>query len=408
MGGLAFTSISAQSTDFTQITVQVSGLPAGVTVLPSTVTLTPETPQQLTFSASESATVSNATVTFTGTRGSETQSTNLTLTIASQPTNSYTMPWRMRYVRTDAATQYFAWLNSSWIIYNAPTSRFFVTDPYSNRIFVLDATTEAVVGTIGVPGAFGIDDTADHTTLYVGTQIGNVYAIDPVSMTVTKRYLAAQIGPNGFNAYSVRVMADGRLALLGGQGGIPSVDGYGEFAIWSPADNSITIYATPYTDNFSNTETIVCGPSVGKIGGFTRTPDRTKVVMVGMDSGGALCEVDEATGANNYATFGTWSAMNLAISPNGNWIVLPNAGQAIVIDAQTLAQVAAFNIAGDTSTADEFAISPDSKTAWPRLTLAGIAATAARSPFDVGADELPASRSLESRRLRHIRARCPT
>ena len=58
-----------------------------------------------------------------------------------------------------------------------------------------------------------MDDTPDHTTLYVGTQIGDVYTIDTASLTVTHRYLASQIGPYGYQASTALVLADGRLAL---------------------------------------------------------------------------------------------------------------------------------------------------------------------------------------------------
>ena len=52
-----------------------------------------------------------------------------------------------------------------------------MTDPLGNQIFVGDARTQTKVGTITVPGAFGIDDTPDHSTLYVGTLGGDVYAV---------------------------------------------------------------------------------------------------------------------------------------------------------------------------------------------------------------------------------------
>jgi hypothetical protein len=48
----------------------------------------------------------------------------------------------------------------------------------------------------------------------VGTLIGDVYAIDPVAMTVTQRYMASQIGPIGYLAVSALVLADGLGALL--------------------------------------------------------------------------------------------------------------------------------------------------------------------------------------------------
>lgn len=273
----------------------------------------------------------------------------------------------MRYVRTDASTVYMLWLNSHWIVYNPPTKRFFVTDPAGSRVYALDAATETLVGSIPVPGAFGIDDTPDHSLLYVGTQIGDVYAIDPVSMTVTHRYLASQIGPKGFQAYSVQVMADGRLALLGGQGGIPGVDGYTAFAIWSPADNSLSLYTTsrnePTYSSIPNN--VVCGP-LENIGVFTRTPDRSKVVISSIDSDSTLCEVDESSGADQYVQIATSFIYHLAISPDGSFIAIPYGpngdSQVLVLDAHTLAQVAVFPIAGDNGSDAMYFIGPDSKT----------------------------------------------
>ena len=349
-GSSATVSVSATPSNgfSSQVNVQVGSLPTGVSVSPSGITLTPGIPQRLIFSANSSATPSKATLTFTGTSGSLTHSAKEGLTIISKIASNIP-PFRMRYVRTDATTAYFGWVNSHWIVYNPPTSRFFVTDPDSSRVFALDARTEQLVGTIMVPGAYGIDDTPDHSTLYVGTQIGDVYKIDPVSMTVTRRFLSAGIGPSGFSAYSALVMADGRLALLGGQGGIPSVDGYSEFAIWNPVDNSISLYGGG-----------VCG--ILNMGVFTRTPDRTKLVVASIDEPAELCEFDAATGTGNFVIPGMAFIWHVAISPDGKWIIIPQSGQAVVFDAHTLAQVAQFNVAGDTSSSGGFAVSADSKT----------------------------------------------
>jgi hypothetical protein len=160
----------------------------------------------------------------------------------SDGTNGNFTSTRTKYVRTDAVTEYFATLNTHWLIYNAPTSRFFFADPYSNHVFVMDATTRTQVGSITVPGAFGIDDTPDHSVLYVGTTIGDVYTIDPVAMAITKRYVASEIGPYGFQATAAQVLADGTVALLGVQRGIPSVDGSSDMAIWNPVTNALTAY----------------------------------------------------------------------------------------------------------------------------------------------------------------------
>src|SRR5579884_2195882 len=116
------------------------------------------------------------------------------------------MAGRTKYVRTDATTEYFASLNPHWIIFNPLTNYLYVADPSSNRITVMDPGSESEVGVISVPGAYSIDDTADHKTLYVGTVIGDLYVVDPIAMKVVTRYGAAQIGPSGFPTISALVM----------------------------------------------------------------------------------------------------------------------------------------------------------------------------------------------------------
>ena len=187
---------------------------------------------------------------------------------------------RTKYVRTDATTEYFQWINPHWIIYNSVTNRFFVTDPSSGHVFVLDAPSESLVGKISVPGAYSLDDSSDHSTLWVATIFGDLYTIDPVTITVTKRYLGSQIGPSGFHASTALFMADGRIGLLGGTAGI-SLGGASSFAFWNPADNTLNIEG--------------CGTSMfGSIGGFQRTPDRTKIIVSSVNAAG-LCEIDEGT-----------------------------------------------------------------------------------------------------------------
>jgi hypothetical protein len=237
------------------VTVSVTQLPPGVSVSPASLQVTPGQPGELTFQTGTYTSASTATVTLTGTWGLLSHTANISLTVSPYPGN-ISLP-RTQYTRTDAATEYFLYPNSNWMVFNSMTNRFFVTDPVSNRVFALDASKRSQVGSIAVPGAYGIDETPDQKTLYVGTQIGDVYAVDPVSMTVTQRYIASQIGPNGFPAYSVQVLANGSLALLGAQGGLPGVDGYGDFAIWNPASNSITI--------FGKNTAIPCGQQAGGI-----------------------------------------------------------------------------------------------------------------------------------------------
>jgi hypothetical protein len=63
--------------------VALSGLPAGVTANPASVSLTPGTPQSITLTAGNSAQAATANVVFTGTSGSLTHATTLALTVSA-------------------------------------------------------------------------------------------------------------------------------------------------------------------------------------------------------------------------------------------------------------------------------------------------------------------------------------
>ncbi len=339
---LSATAIAGFST---QVSIQVSGLPTGVSISPTSITLVPGTPQPVTLTAAANAQSNSATVTFTGVAGSLTHSTNLALSVLTPLTT------RTRYVRTDATTEYFLWINSHWIIYNPITNYFYVADPSSNHVMVLDAATETEVGVISVPGAYSIDDTADHTTLWVGTVVGDVYTVDPVAMAVTNRYIGSQIGPSGFLSQSALVLADGQVALLGGTGGIAMDGSSAFFAIWNPSDNSLI-------------KSSGCYDAGDEISGFSRTIDRTKLILA--DVGGGLCEWVEATEQGNYFGLGGGPAINFRLSPDGNYIIVPTnineLAYAYVYDVATLNLVSQIPVSGNTSTGSGFAISADSTT----------------------------------------------
>ena len=351
-GSSASVSVSASPVNgFSgQVSVSTSGLPSGVSASPSAFTLTPGTKQQVIFSAPQGAATATGSVTFSGTSGTLSHTVKLSLSVTGPLSNI--PPSRTRYVRTDATTEYFTWINSQWAIYNPPTSRFFITDPVGSHVYVMDSATETESASIAVPGAYGIDDTPDHSRLYVGTVIGDVYEIDPVAMAVTHRYIASQIGPDGYPAFNVAVMADGQLALLGAQQGIFNVDGSGNFAIWNPITNALSVY-----------DPIVCGGLMGRIGGFNRSADRTKVVMGSIDSDGTLCEVDEGTGQGLYTAATEFSLYHILTSPDGKYIILPSyPNDAVLYDAKTLNLVARFPVNGDTSSGSGFAVTADSTT----------------------------------------------
>jgi hypothetical protein len=332
------------------VSIQLSGLPSGVTYGPTPASVTPGSSLSLTITAAATAATGQVGVTVTGSSGSLSHTASFSLTVKALPVATKT--FRTRYTRTDSPTEYPFYLNDRWMVFDAPTNRFFVSDPNGNQIVVLDATKEAQIATIPVPGAYGIDETPDHSVLYAGTEIGDVYAIDPVAMKVTQRYQAAQIGTSGYAALAVRVLANGDLALLGSAGGIPSVDGSGSVAVWKPATNAITVYGG--TSQFC----------VRNIGAFTLTGDRSLIVTGSIDSDGTLCTLDPTTGVQNSVPNVREFIYKIAATPDGKSLLVGdyNPQQIVVLDSRTLQQTNSFATVGDTSSAASYIVSPDSRT----------------------------------------------
>ena len=364
-GSTTFTaSVTALNGFASTVSLSISSLPSGVTISPSSPQVTPGTPLQITVAAASSVSASTENLTVTGVSGTLSHSATLGLTVNAKvvvPSLS-----RTRYVRTNMVTEYPFWMNSSWEVFDSNTKRFFVSDPSGNQIVVMDATKQTEIASIPVPGAFGIDETPDGSVLYAGTQVGDVYAIDPVAMTVEKRYIAAQIGPYGYEAYVVRVLASGDLALLGGQGGIPSVDGYSGFAIWNPTNNSIQMYGSGDVG-----QVITPLPNcVRNIGGFTLTGDRSLIVEASIDSDETLCTVNPATGQENQVVPSGQAVLGaITPTPDGSSLLIPIYGEGTgaanavqVINAKTLTETSSFPVLGDTASDASMLVSADSKT----------------------------------------------
>ena len=301
-----------------------------------------------------------ATVTFTGTSGSLSHAVQFALNVQAA-SSSNAPPFRTRYIRTDATTEYFGVLNQNWTALDSARKHLFISDPWYGALYVVDYTTEKQVAKITVPGAFGIDITPDGSTVYVGTLLGDVYAIDTTQLTVSRRWTAAEIGPYGFSATAALVLSDGSLALLGSQGGIPSVDGSTAFAIWSPADNSMVSWGSAGLGS-----PLPCGQTMGNIGEFIRSGDRTKIVFGSIDSDATLCTYDITTQTATVTHPDVLWLWHVYSSPDGKKLVLPS-GQngspyALVLNATTLEQITTFPIAGDNSSASSFFVGPDSNT----------------------------------------------
>jgi hypothetical protein len=82
-GGSTSVSVNAINGFSAGVSVAITGLPAGVTANPSSPTVTPGTPQSVTFTAAASAAAGSSTITFTGTSGTLTHTATVTLVVTA-------------------------------------------------------------------------------------------------------------------------------------------------------------------------------------------------------------------------------------------------------------------------------------------------------------------------------------
>jgi hypothetical protein len=312
------------------VNISITGLPAGVTVSPATTTVTTGAPQQVVFNASSAATVGTANLTLQASSGSLNHTSQMALSLTTPVTGAHPSI-RTRYLRTNSS--YYGLQNAPphFTLYDATHRQFFVSNPYMNEIDVFDAVQEVETAQISVPSAWGLDISPYNGSIYAGTLLGDIYQINTSTLTVTQRFPASTIGPNGYAATTALVLSDGRLALQGGAGGILGVDGFGGIAVWDPTTNSLdtgpsTIYGS------------ICAQASG--GAFNLSGDRTLILSTWVDSGGGgdpVCSYDPVARVETYGNFPSGSSVRQIIpTPDGSRFFLTSAEDGVaVFDAKT-------------------------------------------------------------------------
>jgi hypothetical protein len=153
------------------VAVSLSGLPTGITAAPSTLTLTPGTPQTLTLTALGTVASSTATITFTATSGSLTHTATLALTVqAATRTAAPDITTYHNDVARDGLNAQETILTQA----NVNTTQFgkIAFDTVDGKV---DAQPLYLAN---VPIA-----TALHNVLYVASEHGSLYAFDADTAT---------------------------------------------------------------------------------------------------------------------------------------------------------------------------------------------------------------------------------
>jgi hypothetical protein len=321
------------------IALQITGLPTGVTAIPSSGTF-PGTggSQEIIFSTASGAV--GGTATLTATFGSATSSINIGVIIGPAPSNTpVPLASHSKFVRTDANAEYAAYPPPNWTVYDSATKRFFSSDYGLGHINVLDETTETVVASLNVPGAFGIDLAPDNSVLYVGTLSGDVYLVDPINLVVTKRYLSSSIGASGYTANAVYALANGQLLLQPYFFGGSWVDGNGAPALWNPVTNSVMQLAgltSPLISKGTCSQTFEYG---------LLTTGRTRYLMIPtLGYSSSLCSMNLSTQSmvaspslqSTVAVDTNNNLVTVAVSPDGNTIAAFDGATIWILDAATL------------------------------------------------------------------------
>ncbi len=211
------------------VNVTLSGLPAGVTANPSGLTLTPGTAQNVTLTASATATIGAATVTFSGKAGSLSHAATLALTVGTPPIPDVTTyhydnardglnaqetvltPANVNSAtfgkvgffaadgKVDAQPLYLAGLN----VNGAPTNVLYIASEHGS-LYAYNADTGTQIWTVSLLGA-GEGPSNDHGCGQITPEIG--ITSTPVIDRAKGAIFAVAMSVDGVGSYHQRLHA---------------------------------------------------------------------------------------------------------------------------------------------------------------------------------------------------------
>jgi IPT/TIG domain len=172
-------SITALNGFSSSATVQITGLPAGVTASTSSLTVSASSPQMVSFSANSVDDPLTGTVVFTATSGSLTHTANLALQVTPRPFAGnffMTLPGAETIGRPTLSAAY-----------NANLKEVFYSDANFNSVEVFSTVDGHKVGEVSIPAPAGLQFSPDFSKLYVGTITPSVYVVDPAALHVVQQ-----------------------------------------------------------------------------------------------------------------------------------------------------------------------------------------------------------------------------
>ena len=275
-------SIMPQNGFSASVQVSLAGLPAGVTTNPATpFSISAGQSVALVFGAISDTSTGQFSVTAQSSSGSLSHSVGFTLSFQSvAPVNLS----RTGYAEDDSVASVDSppgGPRRRQIVYDSAHQRFYVANRAMNRVEVFTAANPALQVTIDAPGASSVDLSTDGKTLWVGTSLEQILAVDTGSLQVKARYAVAGVMPIPGVVFirptEVLALASGKALVRLRQASISQA----LLAVWDPASNSFTDLTSRAPAVFQN-----------GVGVLARSGDHSRALAAANDSTGELAIFD--------------------------------------------------------------------------------------------------------------------
>jgi len=243
IGGSASISLStygAYGSDFS-ILLSASGLPTGVTASISPSSVIPGGSFNVTLTAASNAPVSqNVPITITATPQTATPIAATTTIVASVTAPPGSLPNNRSDFVSTAATPYA-------IAYNRAQDYIYVSNPTWNRIDIVSNTAHKLLQSIPLRGPAALDLSQDGSTLWIGTDSQQVYAMNTQTFALTRYLLPGYpyfTTPSAWQDSALFALGDGTLLLSA----TPAAgSGINYNFIWTPGASTITALTSTTT-----------------------------------------------------------------------------------------------------------------------------------------------------------------
>jgi hypothetical protein len=316
-------SIIPQNGFSANVQVTFAGLPAGVTSNPaSPFAITTGIDTSVDFGAAITAPTGSFTLSAQAVSGALSHSASLTLAI--QPSTIAALP-RTNFVRTDStpmADNPSGEAHHRHIVYDAAHKYVFIANAAMNGLEVISAADQSRVARVSIPQVTSVDLSADGTTVWAGTGLNEIVAVDASVLQVKTRYEQVGISPLpaivSDRPEEVLSLATGRCFVRFRQLSSPEA----LLALWDPASNAMTDLTPAARALFQN-----------GLGPMARTGDHSAVIVAANDSSGSVA----VFGPNGVVSQGPQSLGSGSIS----WVAANSSGSrfAVVITSSGATQL---------------------------------------------------------------------